>query len=123
MWLLSYLIFNACLYAGQLVLYTLLFLPNGNQEFLSKVIFLTLTIINFSLPVILLLLFFYLSIMFAGFPYKSRGAPIKLNKICKVMIWWTIGRIVWGIVVLTTILQVSQSVSAFPSLSPCRSTT
>lgn len=36
MWLLSYLIFNACLYAGQLVLYTLLFLPNGNQEFLSK---------------------------------------------------------------------------------------
>lgn len=31
MWLLSYLIFNACLYAGQLVLYTLLFLPNGNQ--------------------------------------------------------------------------------------------
>lgn len=31
MWLLSYLVFNACLYAGQLVLYTLLFLPNGNQ--------------------------------------------------------------------------------------------
>lgn len=31
MWLLSYLIFNACLYAGQLVLYTLLFLPNSDQ--------------------------------------------------------------------------------------------
>jgi hypothetical protein len=84
MWLLSYLIFNACLYLGQLVLYTLLFLPKGNQEFLSKIIFLTLCFINFSLPVILLLLFFYLSIMFAGFPYKSRGAPAKLNKISKV---------------------------------------
>ncbi len=66
MWLLSYLIFNACLYLGQLVLYTLLFLPNGNQEFLSKILFLTLCVINFSLPIILLLLFFYLSIMFAG---------------------------------------------------------
>ena len=180
MWLLSYLIFNACLYLGQLVLYTLLFLPKGNQEFLSKIIFLTLCVINFSLPIILLLLFFYLSIMFAGFPYKSRGAPARLNQISKVgleggregkrkggicrmresigfatcvymckllnmfpygagkgsairpvcrgccthppslppsflpslppssyqvMVWWTIGRIIWGILVLTTILQ------------------
>ncbi len=40
-----------------------------------------------------------------GFPYKSSTAPAKLNKISKVMVWWTIGRIVWGIVVLTTILQ------------------
>jgi hypothetical protein len=84
MWLLSYLVFNACLYLGQLVLYTLLFLPHGNQDFLSKIIFLTLCVINFSLPIILLLLFFYLSIMFAGFPYKSRRAPAKLNKISKV---------------------------------------
>ncbi|TFJ81404.1 hypothetical protein NSK_007365 [Nannochloropsis salina CCMP1776] len=105
MWLLSYLVFNACLYLGQLVLYTLLFLPHGNQDFLSKIIFLTLCVINFSLPIILLLLFFYLSIMFAGFPYKSRRAPAKLNKISKVMAWWTIGRIIWGIVVLTSILQ------------------
>lgn len=77
--------------------------------------------------------------MFAGFPYKSRTAPVKLNKICKawhgthwpqpeafsrfapdldarlgcasvcqVVCWWTLGRIVWGIVVLTTILQVGR---------------
>lgn len=84
MWLLSYLIFNACLYAGQLVLYTLLFLPKANREFLYGVIMLTLTIINFALPIILLVLFFYLSIMFAGFPFKSRMALVKLNKICKV---------------------------------------
>lgn len=105
MWLLSYLIFNACLYAGQLVLYTLLFVAKGNQDFLSRVIFLTLSIINFSLPVVLLLLFFYMSIMFAGFPYKSRNAPAKINKICKVVCCWTVGRIVWGVVILTTILQ------------------
>jgi len=86
MWLLSYLIFNACLYAGQLVLYTLLFLPKADREFLYGVIMLTLTIINFALPLILLVLFFYLSIMFAGFPFKSRMALVKLNKICKVMI-------------------------------------
>ncbi len=43
--------------------------------------------------------------MFAGFPYKSRNAPARLNKISRVVIWWTLGRVVWGIVVLTTILQ------------------
>lgn len=43
--------------------------------------------------------------MFAGFPYKSRSAPAKLHKISRVVIWWTLGRVVWGIVVLTTILQ------------------
>lgn len=83
-WLLSYLIFNACLYAGQLVLYSLLFLPTNSKRFLSTLIFLTLTIINFALPIILLVMYCYLSHVFAGFPYKGGQALLKLNKICKV---------------------------------------
>ena len=37
------------------------------QDFLSKTIFLTLTIINFALPVLLFLLFLYLSTCVLGF--------------------------------------------------------
>jgi hypothetical protein len=36
-WLLCYLIFNACLYAGQLLLYSLLFLTSADSRSLTRV--------------------------------------------------------------------------------------
>ncbi|CAM9146113.1 unnamed protein product, partial [Phaeothamnion confervicola] len=50
-WLTFYLVFNSVLYAGQVLLYSLLFLPNVSRDTTMNAIFSTLCVINFFLPV------------------------------------------------------------------------
>ncbi|CAN0507612.1 unnamed protein product, partial [Ectocarpus sp. 8 AP-2014] len=84
--LLGYMIFNSALYAGQLILYTLLFLPSFNQvrEFLSgvlSVLYLFITSVNLLLPLLLAVLFSYLACTFSGFPYKSEAAMLRMDRV------------------------------------------
>lgn len=61
-WILGYLIFNISLYALQVSLYSLLFLPSIDQNILSNTIYITMTVINLILPFIFLIVFWYLSL-------------------------------------------------------------
>jgi hypothetical protein len=48
------------------------------------VVYVTLTVINFSLPAVILFFWLYLNLTLAGFP-PNRGEPqVKVNKICRV---------------------------------------
>ncbi|CAN0015026.1 unnamed protein product [Ectocarpus sp. 13 AM-2016] len=79
--LLGYMIFNSALYAGQLILYTLLFLPSFNQSGVLSVLYLFITSVNLLLPLLLAVLFSYLTCTFSGFPYKSEAAMLRMDRV------------------------------------------
>eukprot|EP00752_Nemacystus_decipiens_P013063 g11553.t1 len=103
--LLGYMVFNSALYGGQLVLYTLLFLPSFNQSGVLAVIYLFLTSVNLLLPLLLAVLFSYLTCTFSGFPYKSEGARLRMRRVGRVVMLWTIARVVWGLSALTAVVE------------------
>ena len=43
----------------------------------------------------------YFSLKFAGFPWRSPEARIRLQRTGKAMVVWTIARVLWGICVLS----------------------
>lgn len=61
--LLGYLVFNILLYSVQVALYSLLFFPAINKTVLSELIYLTLSGINFALPLVWLIVLMYLSLV------------------------------------------------------------
>ena len=74
-WLISYMIFNVVLYGGQVVLYLLLFLPIEIDYAIQGLLFAMLTVINFFLVVVAILLYFYMNCKFSGFPFKVSEYP------------------------------------------------
>ncbi|CAM9693033.1 unnamed protein product [Choristocarpus tenellus] len=103
--LLGYMVFNAVLYAGQVVLYALLFLPKFDKSVVLASIYLTLTTVNFLLPILLVLLFLYLTCNFSGFPFKSVASKKRLHKVGRVVLLWTAARVVWAVSTLTAVLE------------------
>ncbi|CAM9299921.1 unnamed protein product [Scytosiphon promiscuus] len=103
--LLGYMIFNSALYAGQLVLYTLLFLPSFNKSGVLSLIYIFITSVNLLLPLLLAVLFSYLTCTFSGFPYKSEAARLRMQRVGRVVMLWTVARVVWGISALTAVLE------------------
>ncbi|CAN0201834.1 unnamed protein product, partial [Discosporangium mesarthrocarpum] len=81
--LLGYMVFNVILYAGQVLLYALLFLPTFDRSVLFKAIYLAITTVNFLLPLLMVLLFLYLTCTFSGFPFKSAAVMLRLRKVGK----------------------------------------
>ena len=47
----------------------------------------------------------YLSFLFSGFPYLSREAKSRLNQLSAIGSVWTLMRLLWGIVALTSIMR------------------
>eukprot|EP00602_Paraphysomonas_sp_CaronLab_P000433 CAMPEP_0185018308 /NCGR_PEP_ID=MMETSP1103-20130426/1072_1 /TAXON_ID=36769 /ORGANISM="Paraphysomonas bandaiensis, Strain Caron Lab Isolate" /LENGTH=324 /DNA_ID=CAMNT_0027548073 /DNA_START=252 /DNA_END=1223 /DNA_ORIENTATION=+ len=104
-WLLGYLIFNTMLYSVQVALYSLLFLPAVDKTIMTDLIYLTLTAINLVLPLMWLAMYFYLCIQFAGFPYSSPAATNRLSTLTRLAVLWTLARVGWGFIALTTVLN------------------
>jgi Protein of unknown function (DUF1084) len=111
MWLIAYLVFNAVLYLGQVCLYTLLFLPNIAESWAARALYTVLTTVNFGLPIALLVLFFYLSCAFSGFPFKSEAAMRRHQRAGRILLIWTLGRVCWALFALTAALQLSLATS------------
>lgn len=106
-WLFAYLLFNLLLYCTQLLLYSLLFVDAGhvNTDGIVRILYLTLCSINYGLPLAFGLFWLYYNLMFAGFPYQSARAQLNMTKISKAMLVWSLGRILWAGVILTSSLQ------------------
>eukprot|EP00903_Cladosiphon_okamuranus_P010105 g9570.t1 len=113
--LLGYMVFNSALYGGQLVLYTLLFLPSFNQSGVLAVIYLFLTSVNLLLPLLLAVLFSYLTCTFSGFPYKSEAARLRMRRVGRVVMLWTVARVVWGLSALTAVVEFQRLVGSATS--------
>jgi hypothetical protein len=102
-WLIVYMVFNGVLYGGQMVLYLILFISDDNVFFglnLRNLLFVIVTGINFVVVIFMWILYFYLSLKFSGFPFKSEHAKRSFGKISQVIFYWSLARIVWGIAML-----------------------
>mmetsp|Transcript_33585 Transcript_33585/g.68574 ORF Transcript_33585/g.68574 Transcript_33585/m.68574 type:complete len:360 (-) Transcript_33585:130-1209(-) len=94
-WLTWYMIFNAALYGTQLVLYVLVITP-ATAKVVRTVLYALSTGINFAAAFLVLVLYFYLSVSFSGYPFRSRHLRKSLSKISRVTALWCLSRIVWG---------------------------
>ncbi|GMH97181.1 hypothetical protein TrVE_jg6284 [Triparma verrucosa] len=102
-WLIIYMVFNAILYGGQIVLYMILFLSEDAAFFgvnLRNLLFVIVTGINFVTVFFTVVLYLYLSFKFSGFPYRSSSAKRNFAKISQVIAYWSVARVIWGIAML-----------------------
>ena len=103
--LLGYMIFNASVYATQLVLYSLLFVPSISIKLLRLLLFCSVATLNFVVPLGFTSLAFYLYFKLSGFPYKGESGRAAVDKTTRVVRWWTAGRIVWAAAALSSAIR------------------
>lgn len=111
-WMIFYLIFNACLYSTQLILYALLILfddqdiytdPQGHRlRLITGLIFYCLAAADLALPAIIFVSWIYLTLTLSGFPFKSSAAKDRLTRVGRVAVAWSFGRILYSIMILLT---------------------
>ena len=104
-WRIAYLVFNCVLYTIQLLLYTLIFVDTANSSQFLEILFITLSFINYGLPLVFFLFFIYYELKFSGFPYRSPRAKARVNCVSRAMLVWTLSRIAWGVSMLTATLR------------------
>lgn len=97
-WLKLYMAFNALLYGCQLLLYSSIFI--ATDSIVRTVLYAGITFINFVAVTVVLTLYSYLNIRFAGFPFTSPQASQSMHKISVVIQLWSVTRLVWGIATL-----------------------
>jgi len=98
-WLMCYTIFNFCLYSIQIILYILVFWPVSSNV-VKSILYAAMTGINFSAVILVCVLYYYLNLKFAGFPFRSVRTKESLTKISSVFALWSTSRIVWAIAML-----------------------
>ena len=105
-WMLGYAVFNVNLYAVQFALYSMMFVPSIDPSYLSVWIYAVLTAINLCLPLIWAVGFLYLTFTFSGFPLSSNASKLRLSILSYVGTVWTLSRLGWGLVTLSSALRV-----------------
>ena len=104
-WMLGYAVFNVNLYAVQIALYSMMFVPSIDPAYLSVWIYAVLTTINLCLPLIWAAGFLYLTFVFSGFPLSSDASKLRLSTLSRVGTVWTLTRLGWGLVTLSSVLR------------------
>ncbi|EGZ28369.1 hypothetical protein PHYSODRAFT_470018 [Phytophthora sojae] len=111
-WMIFYLVFNGGLYLTQLVLYASLFLYDKNgifddekQDRLSVIpatIFYLVAAADLFLPIIIFSTWLYLTLSLSGFPFKSPSAKLRLQRVGRLVMAWSCGRILYSVMTLLT---------------------
>ncbi|KAG1693112.1 hypothetical protein DVH05_023892 [Phytophthora capsici] len=111
-WMIFYLVFNGGLYLTQLVLYASLFLydkdgifDDENQDRLSVIpamIFYLVAAADLFLPIIIFSTWLYLTLSLSGFPFKSQSAQLRLQRVGRLVMAWSFGRILYSVMTLLT---------------------
>ncbi|KAG2772580.1 hypothetical protein PC129_g11744 [Phytophthora cactorum] len=111
-WMIFYLVFNGGLYLTQLVLYASLFLYDTNgifdhekQDRLSVIpamIFYLVAAADLFLPIIIFSTWLYLTLSLSGFPFKSQSAQLRLQRVGRLVMAWSFGRILYSVMTLLT---------------------
>eukprot|EP00601_Ochromonadales_sp_CCMP2298_P025750 CAMPEP_0173278242 /NCGR_PEP_ID=MMETSP1143-20121109/4512_1 /TAXON_ID=483371 /ORGANISM="non described non described, Strain CCMP2298" /LENGTH=416 /DNA_ID=CAMNT_0014215393 /DNA_START=101 /DNA_END=1351 /DNA_ORIENTATION=- len=105
LWMLLYLLFNVLLYLVQTALYSLLFFDGINRRIQLEFIYLTLSTFNLVLPCAWCAAYLYLVIKFSGFPFASEDAKQRLRTLSRLGTLWTLARLSWGVVALTSVVR------------------
>ena len=64
-----------------------------------------MTVLNLGIPLFYLVGFLTLTIYFAGFPFTSSHAKIRLHSLVRLSVAWSVTRLLWGVVALTSVVQ------------------
>mmetsp|Transcript_1935 Transcript_1935/g.2860 ORF Transcript_1935/g.2860 Transcript_1935/m.2860 type:complete len:356 (-) Transcript_1935:354-1421(-) len=97
----AYTVFNVCLYVAQTTLYCLVFWPtDSTQKIFRTILYVVVTVENFSLVFLFAGLYVWLVLHFSGYPYRDNNAKTSLMKISFVMMLWTLARVVWAVAFL-----------------------
>ena len=104
-WIRLYLCGNVVLYALQLSLYSLIFVPHLAQPLVFDLIYTVQGAISFALPLLVAVLFVFLTFKFSGFPFRSLAAEKRLRRVSFVLNIWTVGRLAWGTFAVFSVLS------------------
>jgi hypothetical protein len=104
-WMLGYFIFNIILYVSQLIIYSMLLLPSVDKYYETSLMYLTLAAFNLVLPILWLILYLYLAIVFSGFPFSTASDKLRLRILSQLGMVWTFARLGWGLAALTSVLR------------------
>ncbi len=66
----------------------------------------TVAAADLALPCIILGSWMYLTFTLSGFPYKSAQTKAKLSKVGRVALAWSLGRILYSVMILLTFTKV-----------------
>jgi len=89
-----YTIFNSCLYGSQLVLYSIVLLLYHSRR-ARNILYIAMISINCCAMAFVAFLYFSITIKFAGYPSRI-STQSSLEKISKVLAFWTMSRILWA---------------------------
>ena len=96
-WLIAYIVLNCLLYALQIGLYVAVFAANtANPEVVLAAVYIVLGCLNVLLPLALLLTYGGYSIAYSGFPYRSREALQRWQRLSRLLVGWSAARFVWA---------------------------
>jgi len=96
-WLIAYVVLNCLLYALQIGLYVAVFAANtANPEVVLSSVYVVLGCLNVLLPLVLLLTYGGYAIAYSGFPYRSREALQRWQRLSRLLIGWSVARFVWA---------------------------
>ncbi len=103
-WMLGYLIFNVALYSVQLVMYGALFAVEVDctaQQLFERVISYFVMFIDVVVPCVVLAVWVYFSLAYAGFPYRSTASRVAASKMSRAVAFWCVGRVIIAVVSFT----------------------
>mmetsp|Transcript_7603 Transcript_7603/g.10577 ORF Transcript_7603/g.10577 Transcript_7603/m.10577 type:complete len:371 (+) Transcript_7603:12-1124(+) len=112
-WHSLYLFFNTVLYGAQLFIYVFVFFGDLGIYLL----YLVPALLTIVVPVVHLCLYVFMSLRFAGFPLSSISAGQRLKQITRVTLVWSLGRVLWSLVILST-LSTNRYFSSISTTTP-----
>lgn len=119
-WMIGFLVVNSALYIAQIGLYVAVFTTRTQQDAILQVrvfarlpmrrsshfapqsplppqaIYVVIAFLNLCIPFALCVAWCVYAVIFAGFPYRSAQARRAVNRINRLVIGWTLGRVVWA---------------------------
>jgi hypothetical protein len=95
-WLIAYIVLNTLLYMVQIGLYVAVFLTPDNPDSLLRTIYAVIAFLNLAVPCMLALTWSAYFCIFAGFPFRSARAREAWRRISRLVVGWTVGRLLWA---------------------------
>jgi len=98
-WRYAFYIFNVFFYAAQVMSYAGVFVSMDTNwgKWIRNFILQSLWLCNFAVPFIALVSYSYITIRYAGFPFTNSWSKERIEKITRVFLVWSFGRVLSGL--------------------------
>jgi len=95
--------FNSVLYSTQFILYSLVIAGTASGV-VRTVLYAATPTLNFLAVLLVLAVYLYANVNFAGYPFRSSLSRERLRKISNVLLLWSATRVLWGLGMLYVFL-------------------